>query len=101
MSEKLNNEELILDGTKIQWHMERVSRWERGRKNCSSNNRYRRQYNLPVITGVTFCYAMLQENDRSVINKKIITNFLGDSAEIGVKAVSFVPDGKAQYRQHL
>ena len=31
MSEKLNNEELILDGTKIQWHMERVSEWE-GRK---------------------------------------------------------------------
>ena len=32
MSEKLNNEELILDGTKIQWHMERVSEWERGER---------------------------------------------------------------------
>ena len=28
----IDNEELILDGTKIQWHMERVSQWERGRE---------------------------------------------------------------------
>ena len=46
-------------------------------------------------------YAMLQENDRSVINKKIITNFLEDSAEIGVKAVSFVQMEKAQFPQLL
>ena len=26
------NEELILDGTKIQWHMERVAQWERGER---------------------------------------------------------------------
>ena len=51
--------------------------------------------------GCHFCYAMLQENDRSVINKEIITNFLEDSVEIGVKAVSFVSDGKALYPRHL
>ena len=45
--------------------------------------------------GCHFCYAMLQENDRSVINKEVITNFLEDSAEIGVKAISFVSDGES------
>ena len=93
MSEKLNNEELILDGTKIQWHMERVSEWERGERIApvTIDMALTRACNY----GCHFCYAMLQENDRSVINKKIITNFLEDSAEIGVKAVSFVSDGES------
>ena len=29
---KNKNEELILDGTKIQWHMDRVAKWERGER---------------------------------------------------------------------
>ena len=93
MSEKLNNEELILDGTKIQWHMERVSEWERGERIApvTIDMALTRACNY----GCHFCYAMLQENDRSVINKQIITNFLEDSAEIGVKAVSFVSDGES------
>ena len=64
----------------------------RGRKNCSSNNRH--ALLVLVITFVIFvCNAT--ENDRSVINKEIITNFLEDSTEIGVKAVSFVSDGES------
>jgi len=38
---------------------------------------------------------MLQENDRSFIDKKIITRFLDDCAEIGVKGISFVSDGES------
>ena len=93
MSKYNNNEELILDGTKIQWHMERVSQWERGERIApvTIDMALTRACNY----GCHFCYAMLQENDRSVINKEVITNFLKDSAEIGVKAISFVSDGES------
>jgi MoaA/NifB/PqqE/SkfB family radical SAM enzyme len=42
-----------------------------------------------------FCYAMFQENDRKIINKKVIFDFLEDCAEIGVKGISFVSDGES------
>jgi len=38
---------------------------------------------------------MLQENDRSLINQKVIYDFLDDCAEIGVKGVSLVSDGES------
>ena len=93
MTKKNKNEELILDGTKIQWHMDRVAKWERGERIApvTIDMALTRACNY----GCHFCYAMLQENDRSVINKEIITNFLEDSDEIGVKAVSFVSDGES------
>ena len=73
--------------------MERVSQWERGERIApiTIDMALTRACNY----GCHFCYAMLQENDRSVINKEVITNFLKDSAEIGVKAVSFVSDGES------
>ena len=79
---KNENEELILDGTKIQWHMDRVAQWERGERIApvTIDMALTRACNY----GCHFCYAMLQENDRSVINKEVITNFLEDAAEIGV-----------------
>ena len=42
-----------------------------------------------------FCYAMTQENDRSVITKQHIFDFLDDAAEIGVKGISLVSDGES------
>ncbi|CAK0759222.1 Radical SAM protein [uncultured Gammaproteobacteria bacterium] len=85
--------QLILDGTKIAWHAERVRAWERGER-------------IPPITidmaltracnyGCHFCYAMLQENDRQVITQKVIYDFLEDCAAIGVKGVSLVSDGES------
>ncbi len=90
---KRKNEELILDGTKVQWHMDRVSQWEKGEKIApiTIDMALTRACNY----GCHFCYAMLQENDRSIINKRVITEFLEDSAEIGVKAISFVSDGES------
>ena len=35
------------------------------------------------------------ENDRKIINKKVIFDFLEDCAEIGVKGISFVSDGES------
>jgi MoaA/NifB/PqqE/SkfB family radical SAM enzyme len=42
-----------------------------------------------------YCYAMLQENDRKVITRDVIYDFLEDCAEIGVKGISFVSDGES------
>ena len=42
-----------------------------------------------------YCYAMLQENDRKIINRQVIFDFLEDCAKIGVKGISFVSDGES------
>ena len=86
-------EKLILDGTKIAWHDERVRAWERGERIApiTIDMALTRACNY----GCHYCYAMLQENDRSVINKEVITRFLEDCAEIGVKGISFVSDGES------
>jgi len=86
-------EKLILDGTKIAWHDERVRAWERGERIApiTIDMALTRACNY----GCHYCYAMLQENDRSIIDKPMITRFLDDCAEIGVKGVSFVSDGES------
>ena len=92
--ENLSTEsELILDGTKIAWHQERVEAWERGERIApvTIDMALTRACNY----GCHFCYAMLQENDRSVINQPIIYDFLEDCAEIGVKGISLVSDGES------
>lgn len=85
--------ELILDGTKINWHMDRIQAWERGEKIApiTIDMALTRACNYACY----FCYAMLQENDRKVINKKVIFDFLEDAADIGVKGISFVSDGES------
>ena len=96
MQKHLNEElsqSLILDGTKIQWYTDRVKEWEKGNKIA------------PVTIDIAltrscnyachFCYAMTQENDRSVITKQHIFDFLDDAAEIGVKGISLVSDGES------
>jgi MoaA/NifB/PqqE/SkfB family radical SAM enzyme len=85
--------EMILDGTKIQWHMDRVDAWKRGERIAP----------ITVDMALTracqyscsFCYAMLQENARSVITKKVMTDFLDDSARMGVRGISLVSDGES------
>ena len=86
-------EKLILDGTKIAWHDERVRAWQRGERIApiTIDMALTRACNY----GCHYCYAMLQENDRSFINKEIITRFLDDCAEIGVKGISLVSDGES------
>ncbi len=85
--------ELILDGTKINWHMDRIQAWEKGEKIApiTIDMALTRACNYACY----FCYAMLQENDRKVINKKVIFDFLEDAAEIGVKGISLVSDGES------
>jgi MoaA/NifB/PqqE/SkfB family radical SAM enzyme len=85
--------DLILDGTKIQWHLDRVRAWERGERIApiTIDMALTRACNFACH----FCYAMLQENDRQTITKDVITSFLDDCAEIGVKGISLVSDGES------
>lgn len=87
------HEKLILDGTKIGWHTERIEAWKRGERIAP----------ITVDMALTrtcnyackFCYATLQENQRHPITKDVMTRFLDDAAEIGVKGVSLVSDGES------
>jgi MoaA/NifB/PqqE/SkfB family radical SAM enzyme len=85
--------ELILDGTKLSWHLDRVRAWEQGERIApiTIDMALTRACNY----GCHFCYAMLQENDRQVITKEVIYHFLEDCAEIGVKGISLVSDGES------
>lgn len=85
--------ELILDGTKIGWHLDRVRAWERGERVAPIT------IDMALTRACNFachyCYAMLQENDRKVIDRKVIFDFLEDCAEIGVRGISLVSDGES------
>jgi MoaA/NifB/PqqE/SkfB family radical SAM enzyme len=93
MSGLTEHTQLILDGTKVAWHLDRVAQWERGERIApiTIDMALTRACNYAC----EFCYAMLQENDRKVITRDVIFNFLDDCAEMGVKGISFVSDGES------
>jgi MoaA/NifB/PqqE/SkfB family radical SAM enzyme len=84
---------LILDGTKIAWHQDRIQAWQRGERIApiTIDMALTRACNY----GCHFCYAMMQENDRLPITKEVMFNFLEDCAELGVKGISLVSDGES------
>lgn len=86
-------EKLILDGTKIGWHMDRVQAWERGERVAPITIDMALTRACNYACG--FCYAMLQENDRQAITTDVMYQFLEDCAEIGVRAISLVSDGES------
>lgn len=84
---------MILDGTKIQWHEERLRAWQRGERIApiTIDMALTEKCNY----GCRYCYAKLQENQSFKITREVITNFIDDCAEIGVKAISLVSDGES------
>ena len=84
---------IVLDGTKIQWHGERVEAWLRGEKIAP----------ITIDMALTqacdyrceFCYGQLQKNPAKKITWDVMSRFLDEVAEIGVKAVSLVSDGES------
>lgn len=92
-------EPLILDGTKLAWHKDRVEAWLRGERiapitmDCALTRAcsYR----------CVYCYGQLQANDEKRMTREVIYRFLDDCAEIGVKAVSFVSDGESTCSPYL
>ena len=93
MSAMNEHPELILDGTKLAWHQDRIEAWERGERIApiTIDMALTRACNY----GCHFCYAMLQENDRQTITQRVIYDFLEDCAEIGVRGISLVSDGES------
>jgi len=87
------HQELILDGTKIRWHLDRIKQWENGERIAPITIDIALTRACNYACG--FCYAMFQENDRKIITKKVIFDLLEDAAEIGVKGISFVSDGES------
>ena len=90
----VEHQDLILDGTKIMWHEDRIKAWERGERIAP----------ITIDMALTqacnyscrYCYAKLQEqNENFKITKDVMTNFLDDCKEIGVKAISLVSDGES------
>lgn len=93
MSLAVEHTRLILDGTKIAWHQERIAAWERGERIApiTIDMSLTRACNF----GCHYCYAMMQENDRQPITRDVIYRFLEDCAEMGVKGISLVSDGES------
>jgi len=85
--------ELILDGSKILWHQERLKEWKSGKRiapiTIDMALTQACQYNC------VFCYANMQRNKPHKITMPIMKNFLDDCAEVGVKGISLVSDGES------
>ena len=86
-------EQLILDGTKIAWHKDRVDAWLRGERIApiTIDMALTRACNYRCV----YCYATLQENERKKITQQVMYDFLEDCAEMDVKAISLVSDGES------
>lgn len=86
-------ERLVLDGTKVGWHQERIESWLRGEKIApiTIDMALTRTCNYAC----KFCYATLQENQRHPITKDVMERFIDDCAEVGVKGISLVSDGES------
>jgi MoaA/NifB/PqqE/SkfB family radical SAM enzyme len=86
-------QKLILDGTKIGWHNDRVEAWLRGERIAP----------ITIDLALTqtcnyackFCYAILQTNQGYKITKDVMTRFIDDAAELGVRGISLVSDGES------
>jgi len=84
---------LILDGTKINWHLDRVQAWERGERIAPITIDMALTRACNYACG--FCYATLQENERETITTDVAFRFLDDCAELGVRGISLVSDGES------
>lgn len=87
-------ERLLLDHTKIAWHMDRVRAWERGERIAPITIDMALNQKCNYKCG--FCYMQLQKQERNErITVENAIDFIDDCAELGVKAVSLVSDGES------
>jgi MoaA/NifB/PqqE/SkfB family radical SAM enzyme len=87
------SEEMILDGTKIARHIDRVESWDRGERIApiTIDMALTRKCDAACF----FCYAQLQENEETEIDRSTMEYFLADCAEMGVRGISLVSDGES------
>ena len=98
MSSEVANEltsKLIIDGTKIGWHRDRVEAWMRGERvapitmDISCTRRCQ--------AACSFCAAKTQASASPALDipRDKAMEFLDDAAEIGVKGISLISDGES------
>ncbi|HNR86844.1 MAG TPA: radical SAM protein [Spirochaetota bacterium] len=99
MSDNTGGQSIILDGHKLLWHRDRIEAWLRGERiapitiDCALT----RVCSYKCV----YCYGTLQENEGYNLSRDVISRFLDDAAEIGVKAISFVSDGESAHSPHI
>jgi len=87
---------LILDGTKLPYHMDRVKAWLDGERVApitvewalSRKCTYRCKYD-------NYCYTEKERTQNDVITRRVAYRFLEDCAEVGVKGVPLGCDGES------
>lgn len=84
---------MILDGSKVVWHQERLEAWRQGERFApiTIDMSLTRACNFNCV----YCYSILQENKGKRITTEVMRKFIDDCAEIGVKGISFVSDGES------
>ncbi len=87
------HQQMILDGTKIAYHYDRLRQWENGERIAPIT--IDMALTRKCDAACSFCYAMLQANEEHEITKDVIDGFLEDSAEMGVRGISLVSDGES------
>lgn len=94
-------EKLILDGSKVLWHKDRIEQWNYGKGRIAP---------ITIDCALTtkcsyrcvYCYGKMQcINQSENMDKETIFHFLEDAAEIGVKGISFISDGESTCNPHL
>lgn len=85
---------LILDGSKIAWHYDRVEAWEAGERIAPVS--IDMALTRACQASCRGCYAVLQEpQERSNITVDHAYAFLDDCAEMGVRGISLISDGES------
>ena len=91
--------DLILDDSKLRWHMDRVRAWEAGERIAPISVDLALQRACQAACRA--CYAVVQEpQERLTIGKDAIDYLLEDFAGIGVRGVSIVSDGESTLNPH-
>ena len=86
---------LVIDGTKVGWHKDRVEAWERGERIApiTMDIAWTRRCNAAC----DFCAAKTQASASPSLDipRDVAFQFLDDIAEIGVKGISLISDGES------
>jgi len=93
MATQIEKPKLIMDGHKLNWHLDRVAQWNRGERIAPI------LIDMALTKGCdakcTFCYAWMQKNRGKAITETVMDNFMDDCERMGVRAVSLLSDGES------
>ena len=89
----IGGREVMLDGSNIGYHRDRIEAWERGEKIAPIFMDI--AWTRKCQAACTFCYSMAQASTGGVITWEHAQHFLEDAAEIGVRAMNFISDGES------